>query len=279
MLVAAVLLCSCSDNSVNYDFKTADMLNITNSELDFQGCRSRLDAVLSAMKSKVTILENAHNSTVKSNAENEYFLEKDYVLTVFEPFILSDFDITDSFNAELNAENAKSVYELKSDGMDVVYESDGESKFVLQMVSELFVKEYSVEYNKKKDSFRYIYTVEGAGEKNTEEFLEFIKLKDGAYIIQSNTTRCYIEFDAEDKIAYFCCGELSKGEFTLEDSVFDTENISVDKNWVTLPGKSNYLNIHTYDNGLLTHEDCSSGPWKSIKINESDFASAFYAQK
>ena len=83
--------------------KTADMLEITNTDLDFQGCLSRFDAVLNAMKSKVSVLENAHNNTVKSNAENEYFFEKDFVLTAFEPFVLSDFNIVRKFNSEFTA--------------------------------------------------------------------------------------------------------------------------------------------------------------------------------
>ena len=278
LAVAIVLIfCSCSSKPEVPKLKTADMLDITNTDLDFRGCVSRFDAVISAMKSKSEILENAHNNAVKSNAEGEYFLEKDYVLTVFEPFRLTDFDLTRSFNAELTEETAKSLFSDISNGMEIFYESDGKTSFVLQMLSETVVREYSVEYNEKADRFRYVYSVEDSDEETVVEFLEFLKDENGRYLIQSNTSRCVIEFDAEDRIVYFCCGELNGGEFAFEESVFETEKTQVSDNWVLERGKSSYTNIHTYENGVLNHEDCSSGPWKSIKINEEDYASAFYA--
>lgn len=273
------LFCSCSEKPEVPKLKTADMLDITNTDMDFQGCRSRFDAVVSAMKAKVTVLENAHNETVKSNAESEYFLEKEYVLTAFEPFMLSGFELTREFSPLLTAESANSVFAHKADGMKLVYESDEKSSYVLQLLSETVVKEYSVEYSDKADGFRYIYSVEDSGGKRVEEFLEFIKDNNGRYLIQSNSSRSIIEFDGEDKIVYFCCGELNGEEFTLDESVFGEENPQISENWVLERGKSNYISIHTCDGGVLTHEDCSSGPWKSVKISEKDYASAFYAHK
>lgn len=276
-VVFVLIFSSCSGNPEVPKLKTADMLDITNTDLDFKGCVSRFDAVVSAMKSKATILENAHNNTVKADAEGEYFLEKDYVLTVFEPFQLTSFDLTRNFDAELTEETAKTLFSDVSDGMEIFYESDGKSSFVLQMLSETVVREYSVEYNEKTDRFRYIYSVEDSEEETVVEFFEFMKDENGRYLIQSNTNRCVVEFDSEDRIVYFCCGELNGGEFLLEESLFETQKTQISENWVLERGKSNYINIHTYENGVLNHEDCSSGPWKSIKINEEDYASAFYA--
>ena len=272
-----LIFSSCAGKTDAPKLKTADMLDITNTESDFQGCVSRLEAVLSAMKSKVTILENAHNNTVKANAEGEYFLEKDYVLTAFEPFRLTAFELTRNFNSELTEETAKALFSDISDGMEIFYESDGKSSFVLQMLSETAVREYSVEYIEKTDRFRYAYSVEDSEGETVVEFLEFMKDENGRYLIQSNTVRCVIEFDSEDRIVYFCCGELNGGEFLFEESVFEAEKTRISDNWVLERGKSNYTNIHTYENGVLNHEDCSSGPWKSIRINEEDYASAFYA--
>ena len=272
------LLCSCKSTPENPEFKTSDMLDIVNTEMNYIGCVSRYNAVISAMESKVTILEEAHNNSVKSDSGNEYFLEKDFVLTSFEPFMLSNFSLTHEFDSDFNAETARSVFAHLSNGMETLYESDGESDFVLQMVSETLVKEYSVEYNKKSDSFRYINSVEESGNESVFEFLEFITDKDGRYLIQSNTSRCVIEFDDEDKIVYFCCAKLNGGEFTVDESIFeDVESVS--ENWVLERGKSNYIGIHTYEDGVLNHEDCSSGPWKSVKISEHDYGSAFYAVK
>lgn len=280
LLIAVVLVfSSCSGDNETPKMKTADMLDITNTELDFQGSRSRFYSVISAMKSKVTVLENAHNNTVKANAEGEYFLEKDYVLTSFEPFMMLDFDITGKFDSGLTAENVRSLFELEANGMETVLDTDGKSYFLLQMISEVTVKEYSVEYDEKSDSFRYIFTVEDSNGTEIREFLEFIKEKDGVYLIQSKTSRCVIEFDDEDRIVRFCCGELASGEFILEESIFESKDRDDSDTWVLARGKSKYSNIHTYADGVLTHEDCSSGPWKSVKISESDFASAFYAQQ
>ena len=257
--------------------KTADMLDITNTDRDFQGCRSRFEAVISAMKSKVVILENAHNDIVKANAENEYFLEKDFVLTGFEPFIQSGFEITRLFDSELDEETAKTAFLQIANGAEIVYTSDGKSDFSLQFVSEPEVKEYRVEYNKKQDSFRYVYSVEDSNGERIEEFLEFLKDKDGNYLIQSKTGRCIIGFDKDDCIVSFCYGELNRGEFSFDESLFELKKAEVSDNWVLEKAKSNYISIHTYENRVLIHEDCSSGPWKSIRINEDDFASAFYS--
>ena len=278
LAVAIVLIfCSCSSDSGSPAMKTADMLDITNTDRDFQGCRSRFEAVISAMKSKVVILENAHNDIVKANAENEYFLEKDFVLTGFEPFIQSGFEITRLFDSELDEETAKTAFLQIANGAEIVYTSDGKSDFSLQFVSEPEVKEYRVEYNKKQDSFRYVYSVEDSNGERIEEFLEFLKDKDGNYLIQSKTGRCIIGFDKDDCIVSFCYGELNRGEFSFDESLFELKKAEVSDNWVLEKAKSNYISIHTYENRVLIHEDCSSGPWKSIRINEDDFASAFYS--
>ncbi len=278
-IAIVLILCSCSSKTEVPEMKTADMLDIVNTDKDFQGCRSRFEAVVSAMKSKVVILENAHNNMVKANAESEYFLEKDFVLTGFDPFILSEFEITRLFDSEFTEETAQSAFNHLSSGTEIVYTSDGVSAFSLQMVSEPEVKEYSVEYNKKQDSFRYVYSVEDSHGEKTEEFLEFLRDKDGNYIIQSNTSRCVIGFDDEDRIVAFCYGELNGGEFSLDDSLFGQKKVEVSDNWVVEKAKSNYISIHTYEDRVLTHEDCSSGPWKSIRISEDDFGSAFYSAR
>lgn len=279
LFVIVLIFTSCSGNGNVPEMKTADMLDITNTDLDFQGCKSRFDAVLSAMKSKVSVLENAHNTTIKASAENEYFLEKDYILTSFEPFNMKSFDITDKFASELTAETAKSLFALEANGMEILLDTDGKSFFDLQMISEITVKEFTVQYNEKSDSFRYVYSIENLSGVKTEEFLEFVKEKDGVYLIQSKTTRCVVEFNNKGEIVRFCCGELNGGEFTVEESIFESEKRDISETWVLARGKSKYSNIHTYSEGVLSHEDCSSGPWKSVRINESDFASAFYAQQ
>ncbi len=279
-IIVALLtvLCSCSKNEEPKIY-TPDMLSITNTESSFIGCRERFLDVLDAMKSKVTILENGHNKTIEVANPSEYFLETNYILTAFEPFTLGSFDlpIIGGFTADMDNEQAQKFYDNPAIYRDINFESDGESEFVLKFTTEESTEEYSAEYNKKADSLRYIYTIENNGIDEVVEFIEFVKTDDYSYAVQSNTTRCRIVFDKDGNIVEFCCGELRNGEFTLEDSIFTESATPINKNWVLSSGKAQFSNIHTFENGILTHEDCSSGPWKSIKINETDYQSAFYS--
>lgn len=272
-----LILCSCSGNE-DEKIYTPDMLNITNTEETFLGCRERFLDVMSAMESKVSILEAGHNKTVKAGNPSEYFLENNYILTAFTPFPLGTFDlpIVGGFTEDMNSEDAQKYYDNPTRNCDISYESDGKSSFVLKFISEEMTEEYSAEYDKKTDSFRYVYSTENSGTEETVEFLEFIKINENTYAAQSKTARCYIEFDSDNKIVSFCCGKLRNGEFTVEDSIFPAPESGSGKNWVLSEGKSQFSSIHTFEDGVLTHEDCSSGPWKSIKINEKDYESAFY---
>lgn len=276
-LVLMFLLCSCSGKEEEKIY-TPDMLNISNTEETFIGCRERFLDVMSAMKAKVSILEEGHNKTVKAGNPAEYFLENNYILTAFSPFPLGTFDlpIVGGFTKDMNEETAQTFYDSPTRHSDISYESDGETSFLLKFISEENTDEYFAEYNKKADSFRYTYSTENNGTEETVEFLEFIRISDNSYAAQSATTRCFIEFDDENKIVNFCCGELRRGEFTTDDSIFPEPSETVNKNWVLAKGKSQYSNIHTFEDGVLTHEDCSSGPWKSIKINQKDYESAFF---
>lgn len=272
-----ILLCSCSKQDEE-KIVTPDMLSITNTEETFIGCRERFLDVMQAMKSKVSILEDGHNKTIEVNNPSEYFLESDYILTAFDPFPLGTFDlpIVGGFTKHMNEEEAQKYYDTPTRNCDISYKSDGESNFLLKFITEETTEEYSAEFNKKTDSFRYIYSTENNGNEEVVEFLEFVKVSANSYAIQSKTTRCYIEFDADNRIVSFCCGELRNGEFTVDDSIFWETSVTFGKNWVLSEGKSQFSNIHTFEDGILTHEDCSSGPWKSIKINEKDYESAFY---
>lgn len=276
LLVLLLLLCSCSKEEPN-KIITPDMLSITNTEKSFFGCFERYNSVISAMKAKVSVLETEHNRLIEHSENSEYFLEDDYILTAFDPFVMKNNHIIQSITPELNSETAADIFALDAAGADIIYETDGKTSFVLRFVSEEQTKEYSVEYNKKADSFRYSHTTENReGEESIVEFLEFTTAEDGSYVIQSNTTRCFIRFSDEGKIIDFCCGQLSEEAFTYDESVFDTLPESADKHWVLSRGKLKFSNIHTFENEKLIHEDCSSGPWKSIEIDAKSFESAFY---
>ncbi len=271
-----VFLCACSDKN-DGRVKTADMLNITNTEKTFLGCLSRFEAVVAAMSAKVTILENAHNAVIESGNKTEYFLDDNYILTSFEPFVLNTLSIVQGFTADMTNEAAQDYYKLQSEGMDITFTSEGEN-YELIFVSESTIRTYTAEYNAKNDSMRYVYTVENSGEETVEEFLEFSKTESGTYVIQSRSGRCYIKFNRDDEIENFCCGELYEGEFTLDESVYPQPDESIDEFWVTERGKPVFNGIHTFEDNLLTHEDRSSGPWKTVRIDAENYASAFYGQ-
>lgn len=271
-----VFLCSCSGEEANTP-KTADMLSITNEEKTYLGCKSRFDAVISAMSAKISTLENAHNAVIKSENKDEYFLDENYILTSFEPFVFSSISITEGFTDDMTNEKAQDFYKLQSEGLDISFNSDGET-YELMFVSESLIKTYTAEYNQKSDSLRYIYSVESGGNETVEEFLEFIRADEGVYIIQSKTDRCYIEFGKTGEIISFCFGKLNSGEFTLDETIYPESEEEFDSFWVLSKGKPSYSSIHTFENSILTHEDRSSGPWKTIKINAEDYASAFYGQ-
>lgn len=271
-----ILCCSCGKKETNI-IKTADMLSITNEEKSFLGCKSRYEAVVSAMKNKISVLENAHNTVIMSGNKEEYFLDENYILTTFEPFALSTFSVTEYFTPDMTNEKAQDAFKLQSEGMDINFKNKNNIS-ELTFVSESVVKTYTAEYDKRNDSLRYSYTVESSGEEITEEFVEFRQIEKNIYIIQSRYERCYIEFDENGEIIYFCCGKLNEGEFTADESIFTDLEEEPDGFWVISRGKVSYTNIHTFENEILTHEDQSSGQWKTIKINAVDYESAFYGK-
>lgn len=276
LAVMMLFLCACSDKD-DGRAKTADMLNITNTDKTFLGCLSRFDSVVEAMTAKITILEGAHNAVIESGNKTEYFLDENYILTSFEPFVLNSVSVVQGFTADMTNEAAQDYYKLQSEGMDITFTSEGEN-YELRFVSESTVKVYTAEYDEKNDSLRYVYTVEDSGEETVEEFLEFTKTENGAYLIQSGTARCFIKFNSDDEIENFCCGELYEGEFTLDESVYPVQEEELDEFWVTERGKTLFNSIHTFEDNLLTHEDRSSGPWKTVRIDAENYASAFYGQ-
>lgn len=283
-LLAAVmlLLCSCgkdkvdsvNDTTESPVFKSADMLNITNFGTSYLDCLSRYNAVISAVESKIRILENEHNGTLKAADGDKYFLNDNYILTYFEPFRLNSFFLTEGFEENLTEERAKDYFAQYSNGADIRYEKSNDGVITLYFISEDAVKKICVEYVRGTDSFRYTASTDSNDTVTVEETLEFVKAAKNIYLIQTQNTRCYVEFDNSGKIVYICCSSLKNSIYSETDRIYNTK-ISADRNWAKSLSKGEYLHIHTFENGVLTHEECSSGPWKTVTINESDYASAF----
>lgn len=254
--------------------KTADMLNITNEDSDYLGCYERYESVISAVISKISVLENAHNEKLKIETESEYFFEDEYIFTSFEPFNLDSISVTSHFDSSMDLKKAEEVYKNICRGMTVEYNADS-NNYNLRFVSEELVEEYSAEYSEEFDSFRYVFSIENAEETQTAEFLEFIKFENGAYAIQSQKSRCYVDFGEDGEIEYFCCTTLRGGEYSVDESIFPQKEM-LNADWVTEKGREAFESIHTYENGILTHSECSSGPWKTVNITAADYSSAFY---
>lgn len=277
---AAVLVFCSGCNNDNGDIeattaapKTADMLVLPTNKKNYGDCVKRYYAVVSAVKNKVQVLEAEHNKALEAENPETFFLEDKYISTAFDPFILSDFSLTESFDYTLDAEKAREIYAVQSNGADIRFEKNTTNSFVLKFIEEEASKEIAVDYS-SSDSFRYVCTNENGGEATVSEILEFTK-KNSAYYIQSLKTRMYVQFDTSGNIVYFCCSTLKDGDY-LDESVYPQADAP--ENWATDRDKDSYLSIHTYQNGVVIHEECSSGPWKTITISEKDYASAFPLQ-
>lgn len=279
VLFAAVLIfCSgCNNNgdiqTTTQPPKTADMLVLPTNKKNYADCVKRYYAVVSAVISKVQVLETEHNKALEAEDPEKFFLNDNYIATGFEPFLLNEFSITESFDFTMDEAKARELFAAQSKGADIQFEKNTTNSFVLRFVEEQSMKEYTVDYS-SSDSFRYVCTQENGNETEIIEMLEFAK-KNSSYYIQSLKTRLYVQFDANGNIVYFCCSTLKDGNY-LEESIYPQNDAS--DNWVTEKEKDDYLNIHTYQNGALIHEECSSGPWKTITISEKDYSGAFPLQ-
>lgn len=278
LVLLTVFLCSCDSGGNKPEAttrapKTADMLVLSSNKKKYSECVKRYHAVITAVKNKIQILETEHNKSIQAEFPDDFFLTDDYIPTGFDPFILSDFMLTESFDSSMDSEKAEQTYANVIPGADIQFENDSDSSYILRLVTEEYMKEYEVDYS-TNDSFRFFSRSEQGDETKLEEMLEFAK-NGNTYYVQSLNARLFVQFDGDGNIVSFSCA-------TLKDSTYKNESffpkINEEKDWVTDRDKSAYLNIHTYENGILVHEDCSSGPWKTVSINESDYATAFTAQ-
>ena len=174
LAVLMLCLCSCGGGKTQTTVKTAGMLNITNSDKTYLGCRSRYNSVLTAVKEKVNVLEEQHNAEIRQKNSSDYFLQSDYILTTFEPFQCGAISLTDRFDGDMTDERAKEEYKLESAGMDIEFTSKGGSEYILRFVSEGLTKSYNAEYDKKNDAFRFIFTADEDSSGKMSEFLEYL---------------------------------------------------------------------------------------------------------
>ena len=254
--------------------KSADMLNIASTAKSYEECVKRYYAVLGAVKNKTQILEKEHNKQIEAENPEKFFLDENYIMTAFDPFVFTDFSITESFSPNTSREELIQSLSHKTNGDSISFENNGDKTYLLSFIGENSLRELSVEYS-NADSFRYVSTTEIGETSVTNEMLEFSKSAN-TYYVQSKTSRLWVQFDSDGNILYFCCSTLKNGSYSSSDSIYPDSTPA--KEWVTERNKDNYISIYTYENGVLTHEDSSSGPWKTFTINESDYLYAFPLQ-
>ena len=254
--------------------KSADMLNITSKTRSYSECVNRYYAVINAVKNKTQILEKEHNKQIESENPDKFFLDENYILTAFDPFVLADFSLTENFNPSLTEEDVIGAFSFKANGADISFENNGKDSYTLSLTDEISLREYKVEYS-TNDSFRYVSTTESNEATVINEMLEFCS-NTNTYFVQSKNSRLFVQFDADGNIIYFCCSTLKNGSYGDSESIYP--DACPTREWVTERSKEDYISIHTYENGILEHEDCSSGPVKSLTIYESEFENAFPLQ-
>ena len=274
LLALCLLLCSCGEPPAPGGVRTPDMLNITNHDADFAGCLQRFNAVCAALEAKVTVLEGAHNKKIETNNEGSYFLDENYILTGFSPFALKLRAQVAGFSDDLTDADAQALYRAAANGKKIEYAAKG-GEYTLRFVEEAQSETYTAAYDKTGDSLRCTFVSDDGTTETMQEFLEFLPLGGNAYAIQSQNARCEIRFNADGSIDSFTCAQAQTPLYGDGDNIYPGVK-EWPANWVLAKGHDAMVQIQTYRDDVLLHEDCSGGPWKTVKINAAAYASAFY---
>lgn len=274
LAVMMLMLTACGDGEPKTIYK--DTLVITNEEKTFEGAKERYRAVLESLRTRVTLLEESHNQSVKLENPDSYFLDDNYILRSFDPFAVASFEMTDKINDSVTPESAPDIFKDDAGNSSVIFSRDG-SGYILQFMNEGLTSTYQAEYDAKTDSFRFIYNEDGQTPELKSEFLEFITVSDGTYIIQSNKSRCYIVYDEDGNIVSFTCSTLKEKEYTPDDSVYGASaaTLTVFKSKIDNGKKTDYESIREYSEGVLTHIDTVEDKVNEIQIYADIYASAF----
>ena len=254
-----------------------DTLVITNEEKTFEGAKERYRAVLESLKTRVTLLEESHNQSVKLENPDSYFLDDNYILRSFDPFAVASFEMTDKINDSVTAENAPEVFKDDAGNSSVIFSREN-GGYTLQFMNEGLTAAYKAEYDAKTDSFRFTYVEDGQAPELKSEFLEFITVSDGTYIIQSNKSRCWIEYDENGNIISFACSTLKEKEYNVEeDSVYKASAaaLTMFKSKIGYSKNTDYESIREYSEGVLTHIDTVEEKVNEIQIYADMYESAF----
>ncbi len=272
-----VLLCilftaGCSGNKPAV-IVTSNMFVYEDTGKSFLSARGRYEAVVNVIRNEVTVLENAHNEKIIVENPDDYFLNNEYILSSFDPFNIDNFALSEFFDEKTDQSLAQTFYSNYAAGRDIQY-SSSDKEYNLKFISDGMNEIYSVICSDNFDSFRFEHLTVSSDGENCEDFLDFVRISDNTYAIQSSLNRCYIQFDSEGHIDYFRFSQIKDGINDIGNSIFKSSAV-IGKSWVTNNKTVTYSSIIEFKDRILTHQDSSTGTLKEISVNEDDFASGF----
>ncbi len=272
LVFSTALLAACSGKQENIII-TKNMLVYENDKSGFQSVRGEFEAVTSVIRTEVTLLEESYNEKLTYENPDTYFLDDEYILSTFAPFTVDGFELTESFTEAMDSSSAAAVFEDYANGADVSFENDG-SVMKLKFTGNESMEVYSVSCSSDCSSFIYEHDSVTSGGEECVDFLEFVKVSDNTYAIQSSVNRCYVSFDSQGHIEYFRISSLESGLNTPQESVYYALS-SPGKNWVTKNKNASYNCIIEFKDGILYLKDSSTGNLKETQIKEEDYYSVF----
>ena len=276
ILVAVFILslASCSKETPQASGK--DALHISSNEKTLFGAAARLCDVVDAVCNKAGILLNAHNNEIKIAHPDDYFLNENYILSGFSPFDTDTLDIMLLFETTGTNEQAQDVFKPYAGSMNIFYEPS-KDEYKLTFSSENSVLTYSAQYNKKNDSFIYSLTEFDGTKEKIVSFIEFVPYFDNAYFLQSESSRLYVKFEEDGSIIKFFCSTLKEGnKNSIKKALYPHSTVASAYNFVVSEKQSKYETLVSFEDEIMEYTDNSSVSSKTIVMEASKYASAFY---
>lgn len=273
-LSAVLALCSCSSEPEQAPPHTAGVLYFSNESKDYAGCATRAQEVVTALTEKVDMLIDKNNAAVESRVPIKFFLEQDYILTNFSPFMSDYFAYTLKFSDDAAENGSIDTFTDFGEDTSVLFEETDKNVYRLTVEGGNGAYKLSGEYSRKNNSLSYNRVAFDEESEDLTEFLDFVYVKDSGYYIQNSRERCVINFDENGavlSIDYSCLAAEEKSYEIENDSIFPDAKSATEtlpSRWTAGGDKDRYSCIYSYSGGTLTYEDCSSGEWKTVKISE-----------
>lgn len=250
------------------------MLQFTSDEDSYIGIRTRMNDIISVFTTEVSTLVKCHNDDIRYNSPDNYFLDEDYIDTSFTPFNMNCITVTDNFTELLNVDNVFSVYDIQAQGRNIIFDK-GADYYSLKFSAEDKVDNYAVKFNTKSNAMIYSYICDTQDSENCVEFIEIKEINKNEYALQSINERLYISFDEQGHIDYFYYSVLNNDSYSADLYDNGISGLSA-KNWVSKGPDNKFIVTVEFKDGKLKLNDFSSGTKKSVTIEESDYAVAFY---